>query len=1144
MRKNKSVKLKKSPVWAEYVVLNILVLIAITLVMQLWKTNILVYPLSTASDANQVLYILQQLKEAGLFGFSERVSYPYYAYMSDFPALGMVSNFFRWVLLCVTGDTVVTFNFLILSGFFSAATTSYFVLRKLKISRGAAMMAAILYSFLPYHFWRNIAGHLAYGAYWSIPLFLYFCISYMKGITGYYKGKKKGKWAWVNKDNALHIITLILLGGHCIYYTYFACFFLCMLILYSIIRKENRDRIKEILFDLGVIFATMLFTVTPYIVNVLKYGGNSNVAARSAKDIETYGMKLGQLLLPVNNHRISALANLKEKYNALPLSSENSMATLGLLFSIAFIILLIELIKNKHADEDIYICSLLNFGALLLSTIGGFASIIALFFTKIRCYNRLSIFIAFLCAITFAKFIDKYLIRLKKQIWYWGGCALLLGVGLFDQTTASFAPKYDVIIAKWDNNKEFVKRIEELEEPGSQIYQMPYMTYPESGNINDMAGYDQATGYLQSDTLVWSYGCYTGRKGDLWNQYLSVLPLEKQVENIYLNGFDGIYVDSYGYEDEEFEELFGELMNITNAKPILSDNKRLYYYTLANYPATVVRESDYLLAQTFYGFDEGFYAIEKNGTDNWVWSSGNGTLTIYNETDKAIVVQAAADICTMETEGKYTLSVNVNGTTTDFAISAGKSNPIRFDIVLESGENVVEFRSDIPSVKLATDTRMLSFYVKNFSYGYLRELAESSKESFDCRLGGDLSELNIVQGLSAAEKNYTWTDGDCLEMNCNFAASKSLHGIIEVPQVFNEQQKIVVVVDGVKVFAKVVKNNENIEFDFVSNSEGMTNIQILMPDAISPSALGIANDERKLGLAIKSISFEPIDISAEDMAINNLFARTFHEFGEGFYGIERNQTDYWVWSSGSGSISIYNEADEQIPVYVSADVSTLENEGEYKLSIDAEGTPIDFAITAGNRNSISFGMVLKPGENVIELKSDIPVAQSKVDTRDVAFSLVNFSYRYLREIAETSKESFDFRIGGDLSELNIARGLSVAEDNYTWTDGDCLEMNCYLGENKALHGTIEVPMVFNEQQKIAVVVDGIKVFEEVVLENGRIEFDFVSNSNGLTNIQILMPDAGSPLSLGIANDARRLGLAISSIRFEPIDISPSVSGGR
>lgn len=857
MRKSKNVKLKKSPVWAEYVVLNILVLIAITLIMQLWKTNILVYPLSTASDANQVLYILQQLKEVGLFGFSERVSYPYYAYMSDFPALGMVSNFLRWALLCVTGDTVVTFNFLVLSGFFTAATTSYYVLRKLKISQGAAMMAALLYSFLPYHFWRNIAGHLAYGAYWSIPLFLYFCISYMKGIPGYYKGKKKGKWAWVNKDNALHIITLILLGGHCIYYTYFACFFLCMLILYSIIRKENRERIKEILFDLGVIFATMLFTVTPYIVNVLKYGSNSNVADRSARDIETYGMKIGQLLLPVNDHRISALANLKARYNALPLSSENAMATLGLLLSIGFIILLIELIKNKHADEDIYICSLLNFGALLLSTIGGFASIIALFFTKIRCYNRLSIFIAFLCAITFAKFIDKYLIRLKKQIWYWGICALVLGVGLFDQTTASFAPKYDIIIPKWDNNKEFVKRIEELEEPGAQIYQMPYMTYPESGNINDMAGYDQATGYLQSDTLIWSYGCYTGREGDLWNKYLNTLPLENQVENIYLNGFDGIYVDSYGYEDDEFEELFGELMNITGSKPILSENKRLYYYTLANYPKTVVEESDYLLAQTFFGFGDGFYGIEKDAAGNWVWSSGEGILTIYNKTDNDITVQAVANIVTIQDKGEYTLSVNVNEKTTDFAITAGKSNPISFDMVLKPGENEVEFKSNIPNVKFDGDGRKLSFYVRNFSYKYMREIASASTERFDFGRGGDLSALSIVRGISKPEPTLSWTDGDCLEMNGNFGTGKSFHCVIETAAVYNRQQKIVVVIDGTEIYNKVVKNGENIEFDFVSNSNGVTNIQVRMPDAISPSALGNPGDDRELSLAIQSISFSP-----------------------------------------------------------------------------------------------------------------------------------------------------------------------------------------------------------------------------------------------------------------------------------------------
>ena len=705
---------RNNKVWVEYFVLNIVVLLGLIRILHLWNTNIFLYPLISGgsdSDALQVIFNTAKLKETGLFGYSIRSSYPYYAYMSDFPSLGIVELFFRWILVSISGNAVATVNILYLVGYNLAATASYWVIRKLGVSQGAAGVVSILYAFLPYHFMRGIS-HLGFSMYWPIPILVYFCVLYIKGEAGYVKGNR----GWLTPNNIIHIVVLVFLGGKTIYYTYFSCFFLCMVILILAIRKEKWVKIRQVFVDLGVILGTFLLTVIPYLINISMYGSNSGVFERQTVDVEKYGLKLGHLLMPVRGHRILSFAKISSDYNELPLTSENQFATLGILLALGFLCLLVEVVRRKHDDEDIYACSVLNIGCLLLATIGGISSIIALFFAEIRCYNRLSIFIAFLAAIALTKCIDRRLVKIKKWWMYWSVCLLLVGIGLFDQTTVNYVPKHTLIAEEWDSDRAFVERIESMEDEGAEIYQMPYMPYPEAGCVNDIQPYDLVRGYINSDSLVWSFGCFSGRQGDIWNSYVATLDVESQVKNIYLNGFDGIYLDSYGYTEYELAQITEQLELITAAKPIISDNERLYYYTLKDYDASVIEPEDELYAKTYMSFEDGFYNIERNEADSWVWCSGEGDINIYNGTEETITVTYDMNIMTLTQNGSYDFVALINDKQYQFSVTAGQNNFVSLPVELEPGDNVISLQSDVPCVELETDARDLAFRISDFAY--------------------------------------------------------------------------------------------------------------------------------------------------------------------------------------------------------------------------------------------------------------------------------------------------------------------------------------------------------------------------------------------------------------------------------------------
>lgn len=84
--------------------------------------------------------------------------------------------------------------------------------------------------------------------------------------------------------------------------------------------------------------------------------------------------------------------------------------------------------------------------------------------------------------------------------------------------------------------------------------------------------------------------------------------------------------------------------------------------------------------------------------------------------------------------------------------------------------------------------------------------------------------------------------------------AKSIDGLIELASVHNEQQKVVVCINDTEVFSDIVKNGDNIKFEFqnVQNSR-IIEIELYLPDAVSPYALGHSLDKRELALALKRI---------------------------------------------------------------------------------------------------------------------------------------------------------------------------------------------------------------------------------------------------------------------------------------------------
>ena len=94
------------------------------------------------------------------------------------------------------------------------------------------------------------------------------------------------------------------------------------------------------------------------------------------------------------------------------------------------------------------------------------------------------------------------------------------------------------------------------------------------------------------------------------------MPLEDMIKTLSLFGFSGIYLDSYGYEDGG-AKMLSNITQILGVKPIISDNKRLYFFDMTRYNQQVGSNlSEY--KKIYEKLGPGWHGIE-----NWTGIQGS-----------------------------------------------------------------------------------------------------------------------------------------------------------------------------------------------------------------------------------------------------------------------------------------------------------------------------------------------------------------------------------------------------------------------------------------------------------------------------------------------------------------------------------------
>jgi hypothetical protein len=301
-----------------------------------------------------------------------------------------------------------------------------------------------------------------------------------------------------------------------------------------------------------------------------------------------------QLLLPWPGHRIPILAELRQLYDQSYVSlgeqpSLGIVAASGLIA--AFLILPAIAIGRARAEakrpsERMLLVSGLSglvFVAFLFSTLGGLSTLISVFTSSLRGWNRMSIVIMMLCLAIIGLVIDLARERITRprltRVAPAVIAAAILGVGFFDQTPPNADLEYAGNAVAFDSDAAFVAAIEDELPAEAMVLVLPYVPFPESSSSTGSLASDQLVPYLHSTELRWSSGGIKGRPTADWPGQLQQYGDDAVARLGVIAGFSGIVVDRNASPDRgaALEEALSDELGTS---PLVSGSERWVFYDL------------------------------------------------------------------------------------------------------------------------------------------------------------------------------------------------------------------------------------------------------------------------------------------------------------------------------------------------------------------------------------------------------------------------------------------------------------------------------------------------------------------------------------------------------------------------------------
>ena len=564
-------------------------------------------PWVRGSDADFYLMLARSLGEHGSYLHNANLGWPFGQDLSDLPhgsdnlhLLGLR------VLATVTGGPGSAVNLFFILTFATVAFTSHVVLRKLGLSRTASGVGAFVYAFAPYHFLRG-EGHLLLSGYEMVPIGVLLALVLFDEPVPLLRADRRRGLDLRKRRTWLVVVAAILLASTGPYYFVFSMMLIATAAVFHALSGGRWRPLLSAAIIIAIGVVAFAINVSPSLLNDLEHGRNTAVADRSPFETEVYGLKIFQLFVPREGHRIDLLRRASDRtLGTEAFFQSESGQQLGILGALALVAILIVAGRRlagrrsqfRFDDPHELVVSrlgILTITCLLIGASGGISFLIsAAGLREIRAWNRISIVIAFFTVIVLAMGIDRGGAWLRRRWasrrpglarWAPRLVATLVVLVAFADQGGNDTPPYQAAHAKYVSDSEFFATVHDRLGDGAAVFNLPYQPFPEAPPRGQIGEFDEAVGFIFQPTLNWSFGAMRGRVPD-YPKVLETQPVDQWMKAIAAIGFTGIVLDRAGYTEAERTALEAQIEALAGP-PTVSADGRYSFYDLRTFAADV-----------------------------------------------------------------------------------------------------------------------------------------------------------------------------------------------------------------------------------------------------------------------------------------------------------------------------------------------------------------------------------------------------------------------------------------------------------------------------------------------------------------------------------------------------------------------------
>ncbi|MEI6621404.1 MAG: hypothetical protein WCP28_05825 [Actinomycetes bacterium] len=469
-----------------------------------------------------------------------------------------------WTLL--TGNPFAGVNLLYLSGFPAVAGLTFALFRWLRMNRWIAVLLAISFAVLPWHFFR--LGHTFFATYTALPIGLFAISVIASGRLDRSDGGRR--WPLL----ALTIAATIIVGASGVYYALFMILLLAVVLVTQLITSRSLIASWRSLL-VAAIMPVTVFVILLSIKLTSVTAADGTTVVRKIQQSVRFGGSISTLFTIGGGSRLgqnpfnSRLLKLAQHLGGEGLAQNNAVGVVAVTFTLVLALVVLAVTGRLPAwlrtirKKASYWPALMVFAVLTFASAGLGAVFSAEVSAQIRGWGRMSIVIILVSLVTLGLAATPVLGRFRsKRAWLPPLIILpILAICLVDASTMKY--RLDTVPGHAQAASMQAYMAQGVSQLGTDcaVLELPAAVYPEQGPILKMLDYNQLWPYLYSDGWKFSYGALRGTAEGNWAKTLSSSAPIK-IKQAKAAGFCAIQISRSGFADPdsvvaEYRKLLG-----------------------------------------------------------------------------------------------------------------------------------------------------------------------------------------------------------------------------------------------------------------------------------------------------------------------------------------------------------------------------------------------------------------------------------------------------------------------------------------------------------------------------------------------------------------------------------------------------------